>query len=270
MRARARAHKGSGPRAAAGAGLCALTLVAAACGSSSGRGAITVSAAASLQHAFGAYARQLERPAAGRAHGLAVRYSFAGSDLLAAQIEAGATPDVFASADTALPDHLHAAGLVEPPVPFASNTLVLAVPASTHAITGLQSLERAGETIAVGDPGVPVGAYTDALLARLPASERARILANVRDREPDVTGIVGKLIAGAADAGFLYRTDVLAARGALRAIALPASLRPAVAYAVAVVRGSAHRAQARAFVAGLLHGGGAADLRAAGFGPPPR
>ena len=57
-----------------------------------------------------------------------------------------------------------------------------------------------------------------------------------------------------------------AARSA--AISLPDSLQPIVTYAAAVVTGSPHRAQARAFIAGLLAGRGQADLRAAGFLPP--
>ena len=51
-------------------------------------------------------------------------------------------------------------------------------------------------------------------------------------------GVVGKLTQGAADAGFVYVTDVEATNGKLRAIELPKRLRPSVAYGVAVVEGS--------------------------------
>ena len=60
-------------------------------------------------------------------------FSFAGSDELAAQIRKGARPDVFAAANTKLPDQLHAEDLVEKPAPFAANRLVLAVPAAACA-----------------------------------------------------------------------------------------------------------------------------------------
>jgi molybdate transport system substrate-binding protein len=76
-------------------------------------------------------------------------------------------------------------------------------------------------------------------------------------------------LAGAVEAGFVYLTDVVATRGKLRAIELPARLRPAVVYAVAVVRGAPHANEARAFVAGLNGPRGRAALRAAGFGPAP-
>jgi molybdate transport system substrate-binding protein len=232
-----------------------------ACGSS-GEPTIVVSGAASLKKAFTAYGEAFQP-----AH---VRFSFAGSDVLAAQIEQGARPDVFASANTKFPETLYQKGLVGRPVVFASNKLVLAVPAGSKKVGALADAEEPGTVLSVGTAEVPVGAYTATALERLPAAQRAAVLANVRDREPDVTGIVGKLTEGAADAGFLYITDVAATHGQLKAIALPASLQPQVAYGAAVVSGGGHDAQARAFVNGLLSGPGRAALRAAGFLPPPQ
>jgi molybdate transport system substrate-binding protein len=221
---------------------------------------LVVSAAASLKAPFQRYAHQFQPST--------TRLSFAGSDLLAAQIQRGVRPDVFASANLKLPDMLHAQGLVDTPVVFASNRLVLAVPAGSAKVRALSDLSRPGVTVAIGAPAVPIGAYTRQVLGRLGAGA-APILAHVRSQEPDVSGIVGKLAQGAVDAGFVYVTDVDAAHGALRAIELPAALEPRVAYGVAVVRGAAHAAAARRFIAGLVSGAGQRDLRAAGFGPPP-
>jgi molybdate transport system substrate-binding protein len=229
-------------------------------GGGSGTPDLKVSAAASLKSPLTAYANAFTP-----AH---VRLSFGGSDVLAAQIRQGARPDVYAAANAALPEALYAERLVERPVPFARNRLVLAVP-SGSAARGLRDLERPGRRLAIGSASVPIGSYTLKALARLDPSERALVLANVRSREPDVTGIVGKLSQGAVDGGFVYVTDVRATKGALRAIELPAALQPSVVYEAAVVRGSAHASQARAFVAGLRHGRGASELRAAGFEPPP-
>jgi molybdate transport system substrate-binding protein len=117
---------------------------------------------------------------------------------------------------------------------------------------------------------VPIGSYTRTVLERLPAAQRRAILAGVRSQEPDVAGIVGKLTQGAVDAGFVYVSDVRGAGGRLRAIELPGALQPSVAYGVAVVRGSEHAEQARAFVDGLLRGAGRGALADAGFEPPPR
>lgn len=227
---------------------------------STGKPDLTVAAAASLKAAFTQYGQQF--PAA------KARFSFAGSDILAAQIQQGVKPDVFASANTKLPKLLFAKGLVAKPVTFAANRLVLAVPAGSSRVKSLADIEEPGVTLAIGSATVPIGAYTRKVLAKLgPVS--ARVLANVRSNEPDVTGIVGKLSQGAVDAGFTYVTDVQAAKGKLRAITLPASLQPVVAYGVAIVNGSAHLTQAREFIRGLLSGPGRADLLRAGFLPPP-
>jgi molybdate transport system substrate-binding protein len=123
-------------------------------------------------------------------------------------------------------------------------------------------------TIAIGSPSVPIGAYTRKVLSKLGRGS-SKVLANVRSEEPDVSGIVGKLSEGAVDAGFTYATDVKATDGTLKAIALPSSLQPVVAYGVAIVKGDAHPAQAQAFIDGLLHGAGKTDLLQAGFLPPP-
>jgi molybdate transport system substrate-binding protein len=241
------------------AALLVAAAVLAGCGRS-GKPTLTVSAAASLQKALTAYGGQFTQATA--------RFSFAGSDALAAQIEQGVRPDVFAAANTKLPDLLYAKGLVDRPVVFTANKLVLAVPAGSAKVRSITDIEKPGVTLVVGTPTVPVGDYTDAVLARLPAAQRSAIEANIKDRESDVTGIVGKLTQGAADAGFLYATDVKATAGKLAAIDLPASLQPKVAYGIAVVKGTAHASQARQFIDGLISGQGRRDLLADGFLAP--
>jgi molybdate transport system substrate-binding protein len=230
-----------------------LAVVVALAGCGGGSAQLKVSAAASLQPPF----TQLG----------GARYSFAGSDQLAAQIRAGARPDVFAAANSKLPDALYADRLVEKPVAFARNQLVIAVRAGS-AIHSIAQLARPGVSIATGSATVPVGAYTATTLARLPVAERTAIERNVRSRDPDVAGVVGKVSEGAVDAGFVYVTDVVATRGRLRAVRLPAALQPDVVYEAAVVRGSSQTAAARAFVRGLVHGRAAQLLRRAGFGAP--
>jgi molybdate transport system substrate-binding protein len=241
------------------AAVAALALLA-GCGGGD-QPALTVSAASSLKQAFTAYGRDFS---AGDA-----RFSFAGSDDLAAQIRRGARPDVFAAANMKLPEELYDEGLVERPVTFAGNRLVLAVPAGESGIRSLRDLQAGGTAVAIGAEAVPVGAYTRTVLARLPERDSSAILANVRSEEPDVAGIVGKLTQGAVDAGFVYRSDVQGAGGRLRAIELPDSLQPAVAYGVAVVKGTERAEEAAAFVDGLLDGAGRRALDEAGFLAPP-
>ena len=257
-------------RAMVGAALALVALTLSACGddkqSASGSGGgetpqLTVSAAASLKTAFTDYGKQFSDASA--------RFSFAGSDELAAQIEQGVKPDVYAAANTKLPDELYSKGLVEKPTVFAGNRLVLAVPADGAKVSSLEDLQGDGVKIAIGSPDVPIGTYTRTVLEKLPADQRKAILANVRSEEPDVAGITGKLTQGAVDAGFLYVSDVRATDGKLKAIELPDELQPAVAYGAAVVKGAKHPEQAKAFIAGLLDGTGAQALKDAGFEPPP-
>jgi molybdate transport system substrate-binding protein len=243
----------------------ALSITLAAVGSigcgSSDPGELRVSAAASLRSAF-------DRYAAGEFPDDQINQSFAGSDQLAAQIEQGARPDVFASANMQYPQELFDKGLLERPIVFARNRLVLAVPAGSR-IRSLEDVGRPGVSVAVGSPSVPVGSYTRQVLARLPRPEGSSILGNVRSEEPDVSSIVGKLTEGAADAGFIYITDVRAAESSVRAIALPDSLEPQVAYGIGVLSDPADPKLARRFVQGLEPGGrGARYLRQAGFLPP--
>jgi molybdate transport system substrate-binding protein len=232
-----------------------LLLLVTGCGGSSGgseKGDLVVSAASSLKGAFTEYG--------------GARFSFAGSDELAAQIRQGVKPDVFASANTKLPDALFKEGLVEKPRVFAGNRLVLAVPAKDAKVTKLDDLRRPGVTLAIGSASVPVGAYTREVIGKLPHPKE--VLANVRSNEPDVKGVVGKLTQGAVDAGFVYVTDVEATKGALKAIELPDAVSPVVSYGVAVVKGAKHPKAAQDFVDGLLDGAGHDALAEAGFSFP--
>ncbi|MFL5781865.1 MAG: molybdate ABC transporter substrate-binding protein [Thermoleophilaceae bacterium] len=234
-------------RALAVLGAVVAVLATAGCGddeSGGGRRPLTVSAAASLKGAFETY-----EP---RNH-----YSFAGSDQLAAQIRSGVRPDVYAAANTELPQDLHRHGLVARPVVFARNRLVLAV--RSGRIRSLADAARPGVKVAIGSPTVPAGKYAHKVLATQGDVGR-RVLQNVRTQEPDVTGVVGKVEQGAVDAGFVYATDALAAH--LRAVSVPDA---DVRYAVAVVKPSA---AASAFVRGLVQARGRRALTRAGFRLP--
>jgi molybdate transport system substrate-binding protein len=207
-------------------------------------------------------------PEFGDAESADVRLSFAGSDELAAQIRQGAKVDVFAAANTRLPDELHGDDLVEQPVEFATNEFVLAVPKDSE-IDSVDDLTAEGTTVVIGSESVPIGAYTREMLAKLPPGQENAILANVRSNEPDVKSIVGKLTQGAGDAGFVYVTDVNAAGDALKAIHLPGELEPQVTYGAAVVAKAPQPELAQKFVDGLTGGDCADALEAVGFGPAP-
>jgi molybdate transport system substrate-binding protein len=194
------------------------------------------------------------------------RYSFAGSDELATQIREGAPADVYASASSRYPQELFEEGLVEKPVTFASNRLVLIVPrANPGAIESVEDVLQPGTRLVVAAEGVPVGDYTRTVLETLGLSAA---LDNVVSNEDDVKGVAGKVALGEADAGFVYATDVTPVADRVLAIELPDDAQPPIEYQVAVVAGSDDEDAAEEFVEKLLGDEGREALERAGFGVP--
>jgi len=193
-------------------------------------------------------------------------YSFAGSNTLAAQIQLGAPADVFASANTSIPAALYARGLVEQPVDFTRNTLVIVVPRANPAgIGSIYDLTRPGVSIDIANSGVPVGAYTLQILGNMNLTKA--VLANVVSEETDVRDVLAKVALGQADAGFVYATDARTVPGQVTVIRVPAWAQPKVTYAMAVVARSPNRAAAEAFVTEVLSRAGQAKLESFGFLP---
>ncbi len=221
---------------------------------------LVVFAASSLGPAFEQYGDQFADAD--------VKFSFAGSDDLAAQIRQGVVPDVYAAANTSLPDELYKDDLIEKPTTFVTNRLVVGVPADSD-IDDITDLEQPGTTVAIGDEDVPVGIYTREVLDALGPGAKTAILDNVASSEPDVAGIVGKLTQGAVDAGFIYRSDVDATNGAIKQIDIPRSASPDVAYGIAVTTDASQPELAQQFVDGVVSGDGQDILLDSGFGPPP-
>jgi len=213
---------------------------------------LTIFAAASLTNVFPQIASKEQ-------------YSFAGSNQLAAQIQQGAPADVFASANTSIPFTLYDQGLVEKPVLFTRNQLVLIVPKSNPAnIHSVADVAKPGVKLVVAAPGVPVGDYTRTVLKNMNLSNA---LNNVVSNESDVREVLAKVALGEADAGFVYVTDARTVRGKVATIGIRWTAQPRVTYAVAVVSASKHKAAARAWVKALLGKAAQAKLRAAGFLP---
>jgi molybdate transport system substrate-binding protein len=221
-----------------------------ACGADDG---LTVFAAASLTDVF----ERMDPDA---------RFNFAGSDELAEQIGQGAPADVYASASGVHAERLHADGLIEEPVSFATNRLVLIVPRDNPAgIVSIFNLGRPDVGIAIGAEGVPVGDYARRALERLDASA---VLENIVSEEQDVKGVVGKVAFGEADAGFVYATDVAAAAEDVIAIQLPAAAQPEITYSIAIVEDSEEVAAAEEFIDAIRSTRGRRLLQEAGFGLP--
>ena len=195
-------------------------------------------------------------------------YSFAGSNTLATQISNGAPADVFASANQTIPAALYAQGLVEKPVDFTRNTLVIVVPkANPAAITNIYDLTKPGVSIDVANPAVPVGGYTLTILKNMALT--SRITPNVVSQENDVRTVLTKVALGQVDAGFVYATDARTVPGQVLVIKVPAWAQAKVTFSMAVVTKSPNQAAAQAFVKRVLSKAGQAKLQVFGFLPLP-
>ncbi len=211
---------------------------------------LTIYAASSLTEAFQRFDK-------------APKYSFAGSKVLETQIRNGAPADVFASASPINAHRLFAAGLIEKPVPFTANRLVLIVPRSNPAgLTSVDDLRTKKVKLVVANAAVPVGDYTRKVLAKLALSS---VLSKVVSEESNVKAVTGKVALGQADAGFVYVTDARAVGKRVTAIGIPASAQPRVRYEIAVVARSGNKVAGRAWIKRILSVKGQAALRNAGF-----
>lgn len=237
---------------------------------------VTVFAAASLTDAFTELGRRLER----RAAGVSVRFNFAGSQQLVAQLEQGAAAEVLASADQQWMRAATDRGLVAGGAAvFARNRLVVIVPASNPGrISRLEDLARPGLKLVLAGAAVPAGRLSREVLDRLgaapgfPPAFAARALANLASEEENVRAVVAKVQLGEADAGMAYRSDVTAPVAArVRVLEIPGERNALAEYPIAILRAAADTAGARAFVSLVLSPEGQQVLEQHGFlaGPVP-
>ena len=106
---------------------------------------LVVSAASSMTEAL-----EVCAPEFGERENADVGLSFAGSDELAAQIRQEVKPDVFAAANTRIPDELYAGALINKPIEFATSEFVLASVPADSEIQSVSGVAKKGAKIAVG------------------------------------------------------------------------------------------------------------------------
>jgi molybdate transport system substrate-binding protein len=206
---------------------------------------ILVHGAASLTDALGELAAAHET-----ATGVKVRLNLAASNTLARQIQEGAPGDVFFSADEATMDKLQSAGLLAKGtrVSLLANTLVVVVPedATRHLASSADLATDAVKSVALADPGsVPAGIYAKEHLRRIGAWRR--VLPKVVPTE-NVRAALAAVESGNVDAGIVYATDARIARHVRVECAIPRDQAPDISYPAAVLSGSEHAAEARAFL----------------------
>jgi molybdate transport system substrate-binding protein len=195
--------------------------------------------------------------------GTKVVYSFGPSSDLQRQISAGAPADVFFSADTPKMDTLEKAGLVRKADrrEFLSNVLVVVVPANSPTLPANAKELASLPKIALADPAaVPAGIYAKKWL------ESEGLWKQVAPKVVpalDVRAALAAVASGAVPAGVVYSTDAASSKGVR--IAFTVTNGPPIAYSVAVLAGSMHAAEARAFVKFVESDEGKAVFKRRGF-----
>jgi molybdate transport system substrate-binding protein len=202
-----------------------------------------------------------------------VAFEFGHSPTQHAQLEQGATPDVFLSAsrkdmDLAAEQQLVLADRVQV---FARNKLIVILPPNNPAqIQTLADLAKPGLRLLIGVPDIPIGSATLSMLDTLNASiapdYKDRVLANVASQEVGVKPIVSKISLGEADAGIVYVSDAVAAP-TLATLEIPDESNVLVVFTIAPVAASAHPEAAAAFAAFVLSDESQALLTTYGFLP---
>ena len=235
-----------------------------------GPGSIAVFAAGSLLEAFSTAA-----PAFTKKSGIAVAFNFAGSDMLATQIQQGAPADVFASANTIQMGIVVDAGLSDgPPKLFAKNRIVLITPkANPGHVDGLASLTKAGTKVVLAETSEPVGRYAREAFKKMaghgyPPDLVEAIERNVSSNEMNEKAVAAKISLGEGDAGVVYSTDIIPEIASeMNVFPFPAGVTPDINYPIVALKGAHNVQGAHAFVAFILSDG-QAFLKARGFLSP--
>jgi molybdate transport system substrate-binding protein len=207
---------------------------------------ITVFAAASLTEPMTEFGENYAT-----ATGVEVRFSFASSSTLARQIEAGALPDVFFSANSQWMDYLTERDLItqNSRTKLLSNQIVLAAPLNSplHAFalnrqTKLSDMLKSGERIAMGDPEhVPAGIYSAAGLRHLGLWEE---IAPLLARTDNTRAALALVERGEAPLGFIYATDAAISKRVQVLAHMPTGAHQPIRYEAAILEPENRRAAA--------------------------
>ena len=234
----------------------ALLLPLASCGGDdSDDSRLTVLAASSLTEVFTELGDAFEE----EHDGVEVRFSFGSSTTLADQAAQGAPGDVLATADeTSMTLAEDADVLAEDPATFATNELVLVVPADNPGgVTSFDDLAGSDWVRCADD--VPCGRVAAAL------AEANGVTAEPASLEVDVKSVLARVTSGEADAGLVYRTDAQAAGDDVQVIEIPHTAEHPARYLIAPLSDTDDADLAAAFVELVLSAEGRDTLTEGGF-----
>jgi molybdate transport system substrate-binding protein len=238
-------------------GLLLVIALVLGCGADATRGPLRVAAAASLTDVLEPIAERFEQST-----GTDVELRFGGSSTLARQIEDGAPTDVFVSADPRWVTELLGRDLGRDRQTFATNVLVVIVPAEAEDAPRDLAELAALPHLALAGAEVPAGAHARRAL------EREHVLDAVGPRivsAPDVRGALAWVASGEADAGLVYATDARVEPRVRVAFEIETSAADPIVYEALALGPD----DASAFLRFLGSDEAQRALQDAGFGPPP-
>ena len=214
-------------------------------------GPVVVFAAASLKNALDEASAVWAKETGGTS-----RISYAGSNALAKQIEAGAPADLFISADLAWMDYAEKNGTIraDSRVNLLRNAIVLvAAKGSGQRVTVEPGVDLtaslAGGRLAMGNvDAVPAGKYGKAALEKLGAWDRVK--GQVAQSE-NVRAALLLVSRGEAPLGIVYATDAASDPGVEIVATFPADSHPPIVYPAALTREAAGATRAASFLSFL-------------------
>lgn len=218
---------------------------------------LTVLAASSLTDVFKTAGAAYEK-----SHpGTTVKFSFAGSQELAAQVRQGAPADALVTADTKTMDGLKSE--TGAPTVIARNRLVIATgKGNPEKVGSLADLANTKLKVVLAAPEVPVGRYSKKIL------DAQKVVVKPVSQEPNVRAVVSKVELGEADAGLVYKTDAMSAKGKIEAVEIPDGQNAVASYPAATLKTSGNAQAAAAFVKWLSTPEAQKILQDAGFQQP--
>lgn len=204
---------------------------------------LTVYAAASLTNALDQIGTDYTKES-----GVKIKFSYGASSTLARQIEAGASTDVFFSADNDWMDYLQQRNLIDKSSrkPLLGNRLVLIAPANSNAQIKIAqgfalSTLLGKERLAVADPdSVPAGKYAKAALTKLGVWDS---VSDKLVRADNVRTALTFVDRAEAPLGIVYETDAIADSKVRIVDRFPADSHSPIIYPVALTHSAPETAK---------------------------
>lgn len=212
-----------------------------------------------------------------------VVFNFDSSGTLKTQIQEGADCDIFISAGQKQMNQLDAAAsaevntegldfvLTETRFDILENKVALAVPdgnpAAINSYDDLAAALKSGNImLAMGNSDVPVGQYTQKILAYYELDEQTLADAGVISYGSNVKEVTTQVSEAAVDCGIIYQTDAYSA-GLTVVDTASAEMCGQVIYPAAVMKNSQHQKEAQEFLTFLTGDAADAVFAEVGFTP---